>query len=361
MVNEAIRIGLQENLTSQFSITRKCYPLFTTLSYHTSYRLAAVNIATGILKNYRRELRKNPKVKKPYLKYSLFKTWKVKVKQDKLRLSLQPFKFIYIPLNNHTLSVLSNFTVRAVTLTDSIMSIAYSKEIVEIKPTGLIGIDRNLDNVTTSNLNGELSVFDLSRATKIKTRYREVQSHFKRNDDRIRKRICGKYGFKQRNRVKNILHKTSKTIINQAKESNSGIVMENIKGIRKLYQKGNGQGSFYRSRLNSWSYFELQRQIEYKARWEGIPVIYVKAAKTSSKCAICGSPITECTQRKVYCHKCDKLMDRDENAALNIVKQGYLEKPCGLASEAMVQEPLTGNLESQCKPMEPLQVRVFHL
>ena len=33
--------------------------------------------------------------------------------------------------------------------------------------------------------------------------------------------------------------------------------MEDLKGIRRMYQKGNGQGTHYRSRLNSWSFYEL--------------------------------------------------------------------------------------------------------
>jgi transposase len=37
--------------------------------------------------------------------------------------------------------------------------------------------------------------------------------------------------------------------------------------------------------MNSWSFYELQRQIEYKARWLGLPVTYVRAYGTSSKCA----------------------------------------------------------------------------
>ncbi|MEM3828844.1 MAG: hypothetical protein QXP36_06495 [Conexivisphaerales archaeon] len=40
-------------------------------------------------------------------------------------------------------------------------------------------------------------------------------------------------------------------------------VKQNIKGICKLYQKGNGQGRDYRSKMKS-CYYELQRQIEYK-------------------------------------------------------------------------------------------------
>jgi len=43
--------------------------------------------------------------------------------------------------------------------------------------------------------------------------------------------------------------------------------MEDIQGIRKMYRKGNGQGTKYRAKMNPWSFYELQRQIEYKARW----------------------------------------------------------------------------------------------
>ncbi len=67
--------------------------------------------------------------------------------------------------------------------------------------------------------------------------------------------------------------------------------MEDLKGIRKLYRRGNGQGRKYRRKMNSWSFYELQRQIEYKARWLGLPVEYVKAGGTSSKCAVCGSKL----------------------------------------------------------------------
>ena len=69
-----------------------------------------------------------------------------------------------------------------------------------------------------------------------------------------------------------ILHHASKMIVQQAKNHDFGIVMERLTGLRKLYRRGNGQGRWYRGRMNSWSYAELQRQIEYKARWEGLPV-----------------------------------------------------------------------------------------
>ena len=193
---------------------------------------------------------------------------------------------------------------------------------MEIEPIGAIGIDRNLDNVTTADSDGIILRHDLARATEVKSRCRETKRRFKRNDARIRRVVYGKYGRIQRDKVSWFLHNVSASIVRRAKEKRFGIVMENIKGIRRLYRKGNGQGNEYRARLNSWSFYELQRQIEYKARWEGIPVAYVAARGTSVNCSICGSRTYPNGQRTLHCSRCDISIDRDVNAARNILAKG---------------------------------------
>src|SRR5439155_8710446 len=102
---------------------------------------------------------------------------------------------------SHTLHVLAGVRVLTITLTPDSISLTYSKETIEIEPEGYVGIDRNLDNATSASTDETVKTFDLSMATRIKTDYRIVKSQFKRNDSRIRTRIYGKYGEKQRNRV----------------------------------------------------------------------------------------------------------------------------------------------------------------
>ena len=339
MINDCVRVGLTHKITSVYSLVKISYPYLAKYDLPTYYRLSAISRATVLISNYHKTLKHHPNAKVPFVKrQTLTDFYGFRVKSNNLRIVGAQNKKIYIKLNNHVLRSISGFTVRSVTLTACTLSLAFSKETVVTKPTGLIGLDRNLDNATTANSKGETKVYDLSEVTEVKRKYYITRSRFKRNDVRVRRRIYGKYGRKQHNKVQQFIHATSKAIVTEAQNSNSAIVMENLKGIRKLYKKGNGQGNFYRSRMNSWSFFELQRQIEYKAKWVGIPVIYVPPQKTSSTCAICGSSVTECTERKVYCCQCNKIFDRDENAALNIVKRGVRFAPDGLLSEAMVKE-----------------------
>jgi len=340
MVNEAIRVGLKQNITSRFKLTKTVYKELHN-GLHTWYILSAVEKACAILKNYRKAKRKHPYTKQPYVKKAFLSIGNqaYKIADGKLRLPTKPRQFIYIPLNKHTLNVLSepNLKLGSITCKSPLtVSISFSKETAEIEPSGYIALDRNLDNVTTASSNGEITVYDLSKATKAKAVYNDVRSHFRRNDARIRKCIFGKYDGKQKNRVNQILHNVSKQIVEQAEKKRLGIVMENLKGIRRLYRKGNGQGRRFRGRMNSWSCYELQRQVEYKARWKGLPIIYVSPQKTSSNCAICGSKILECTERQVYCPTCNKFVDRDVNAAKNILARGLRFKPVGQPVEAMV-------------------------
>src|SRR2546421_842361 len=337
MVNVCVAIGIEENISSRMTLSLASYHRLSRdiLGY---YRLGAIGIATGILRNYRKAVRKNPWTRVPFARKLMLTTcYGFKIRNGLLRLPVKPREYVYLKLNDHTLQAISALSVRSVTLTPGWVSISYSKEMVEIEPEEYLGVDCNLDNVTTASVNGTAR-FDLSKATRINANYRSVKSRFKRNDIRIRTQVFSKYGEKQRNRIQPLLHSVSKRIVEETKTRRYGIVMEKLTGIRRLYQKGNGQSRNYRARMNSWSYGELQRQIEYKARWEGVRVIYVPARNTSKRCSICGYKTLESTQRRLWCPHCGAILDRDENAARKIAAGGLRFSPSGPPGEAMVEE-----------------------
>ena len=77
-----------------------------------------------------------------------------------------------------------------------------------------------------------------------------------------------KYSRRERNKAKDLCHKLSKSIVAFAKEHGLGIVMENLKGIRRRIDYGRKMNR----RLHSWRFRRLQFYVEYKAKLEGLPV-----------------------------------------------------------------------------------------
>jgi putative transposase len=343
--NEAIRIGVEKNLTSKFNLHYELYYKLRS-EFHSKYVYGALECAASKLKHFRKIKRKSPKAKMPYIykNHILLDNQSYEISDGQIRIPVKPRNYCIIKLNHYVLIQIQDAKLGSITITEDKLIISYSKQTSEQKPTSFVAVDRNLDNTTTFDTQNKFTSHNLRKANDIKQSYKQIKSKFRRNDVRIRKKIFAKYGKKEKNRVHDILHQTSKKIVNQ----NMGIIMEDLKGIRKLYQKGNGQGKKFRAKMNSWSFYELQRQIEYKARWLGLPIIHVKASGTSSKCATCGSKMVPEEHRMLFCSCCNVAVDRDINAAKNILARGTRVVPVGTTGEAMMRNVKATNPQSRC-------------
>jgi len=257
------------------------------------YKLCAISKAAGMLASRKKSIRRGFPTKNPHLsKPILVSCYGFKIENGSLVMPLGDRKFESIPLNSHTLTVLSQLgaQARSFTLTERSLSLYIAKQVEEIKAEGMVGIDRNLRNVTVGNAE-RITYYDVSKAAGIAETTRSIVRSFKRNDVRIRRQVAAKYGQRRQERVRQILNRVSKTIVTEAKKNKQVIAFENIGGIRKLYRKGNGQGCKFRGRMNSWPFHELKRQVEYKAAWEGVPVVTLSAKETrgtTMDCPRCG-------------------------------------------------------------------------
>ena len=298
MLNDCIRIGLAENKTSFMSLRYACYPKLKDYETPAAYKNNAISRANGILSSYRKLLKKKGKrVRKPYCwKPVLTTCYGFKLKEGSIIL---PSK-LKIPLNDYVLKRIQGSEIRSITVSTYTVSICFSKEVLPIAPTEIFGIDTNLENVTVVS-SKRIKRFDTKEIGQAKQNYREVKSHFKRSDSRLFKAISEKYGRLQADKSQSEIHKITARIVKEAKKQKAGIALEDIKGIRKLYRKGNGQGSEYRARLNSWAFGEFQRQIEYKAKRAGLIVIKINARNTSAKCSVCGDRMFSEESRMLRC------------------------------------------------------------
>ena len=117
---------------------------------------------------------------------------------------------------------------------------------------------------------------------------------------------------KERNFAKPYNHQLSHKIVKFAKDNQCQYI-----NLEKLTKEG-----FSNSLLGSWSYYELQTMIEYKAEREGIKVRYVNPAYTSQTCSKCGHVDRENrkTQAQFECVKCGFKLNADHNASINIAR-----------------------------------------
>lgn len=183
---------------------------------------------------------------------------------------------------------------------------------------GTIGIDLGIkDFVVTSN--GEVFEnlhFGKSQTKKIKRLQRQLSRKQKDNNNRNKARIrLAKAYQKITNRKQHYLHQVTNALINE----NQVICMEdlNVKGMMRNHKLA---GS-----IQEMNFGEFRRILEYKARWYGRKVVFVDRFYPSSRrCNNCGHINKELklSDRKWVCPECGSVIDRDYNAALNILEEG---------------------------------------
>ncbi|TBR09796.1 MAG: transposase [Candidatus Nitrosotenuis sp.] len=341
MVNHCIKTGLENNCSTLKKLSSFAYPMLRDYNIMSYYKLTAISQACGRLAQMKKDIKKGRNPKSPYVqKPYLVSCYGFKINGMLLTFPIRNREFANILLNEHVVKILSDqsITSRSFTITPQSLSISIAKNVELIKVESTIGIDRNLRNVTFGNDKKVIQV-NTSEILKIKENYTHIRSACTRNDHRIQKKIYGKLGKRQTNRVKQRIHRMSKSIVNYARKQKAAIIFEDIKGIRKLYRKGNGQGNRFRRKLNSWSFYELERQASYKAAWNGIPFCKIDPKCTSTRCPACGGTLQVDKQKRrdLWCGNCERWQDRDVIASMNIAYKGLYRfcNPQGDASEAM--------------------------
>lgn len=347
MVNDCIKIEIHNNASSLKRLSQFSYHQMSKYDVASYYKLHAIAKAAGILATRKKSIARGIATKNPYFtKLNLVSSYGFKLVGNSFKIPLGRRNYFEIPLADYVKRNLSdpNMMLRSFTLTPEKIVICYSK-LVRPKPfADTIGVDRNLRNVTVGNQK-QVIRYDLSKTVNVIETTTSIVRSFKRNDSRIRKKITKKYGVRKHNKINDILHNVSKKIVEYADNTKTGIVFEDIRGIGKLYRKNNKKGREYRRKMNSWSFAEIKRQIEYKAEWIGIPIIQLTSKETkgtSTLCPRCGERLQVGQKMRSFrCVKCKREMDRDVVAAMNISYRGLarLASSKGSASEAMVQEP----------------------
>jgi putative transposase len=80
---------------------------------------------------------------------------------------------------------------------------------------------------------------------------------------------------------------------------------------------------------------ELRQLLEYKAEEAGVQVLAVNARNTSQVCSMCGEMVHKGLNVRIHqCPTCGLVLDRDVNAALNVLALA-LQNPPGRGGQVI--------------------------
>jgi len=186
------------------------------------------------------------------------------------------------------------------------------------EPQTPIGVDLGERNLATvvALVNGKPTKGTFFRGSEIKVVRHRYFNIRKKLQEKKRLDVVRRLRDKERRIVNHELHIISKKIVEYAKQFPSPvIVMEKLKGIRKNFKKGKKLNK----RFHSLPFRKLQEMVEYKAKLQGVKVVYVNPKNTSKTCHRCGY-VTRTDGREYRCPKCSMVYNRDLNSSINIAR-----------------------------------------
>lgn len=185
-------------------------------------------------------------------------------------------------------------------------------------PNGCLGVDLGIVLLATDS-DGDAYSGEPTRA--VRRRYRRLRRNLQSVGTRSAKRHLKHSRRRESRFCRWVNHNISRRLVDKAKRLGKALVLETLTGIR---ERGNGLGREMRWQLGSWGFHQLQTLIAYKARKEGVPVVFVDAAYSSRTCSRCGfcDKANRKSQACFLCQSCGFQANADQNAACVLEGRG---------------------------------------
>jgi len=198
-----------------------------------------------------------------------------------------------------------------------------------LNPKDFIGIDLGMVRIATDST-GEN--FSGEQVEKFRSRYHHLRCSLQKKGTKSAKRKLKKIARKESRFRKEVNHVISKKLVQKAKDTPSGIGLEDLSHIRGRTTVRKSD----RARHRGFCFHQLQQFIHYKAKIAGVPVVIVNARNSSRACSCCPH-IAKCNRKSqslFFCSNCCHTENADDNASKVISFRA--DKSYGLSQSTQV-------------------------
>lgn len=205
------------------------------------------------------------------------------------------------------------------------LHIPITYEISELKPSevsNIVGIDRGLRFLATTYDSNGKSVFYNGNVVKQKrAHYKALRKQLQQVGTPSSRRRLKAIGQRENRWMRNVNHCISKALV-ESNPDGSLFVIEDLSGVRSATERVRIKDRYA---FVSWSYYDLEQKLSYKALRHHQLVEKVNPAYTSQTCPKCGHTEKSNRNKKLHifcCKNCGYQSNDDRIGAMNLHRMG---------------------------------------
>ena len=192
----------------------------------------------------------------------------------------------------------------------------------------VVGIDRGINFVVATYDSKHKSGFVSGRAIKQKrAHYSKLRKELQKRQTPSARRRLKAIGQRENRWMQDVNHCISKALV-ESNPKHTLFVLEDLTGIRSVTERVKTKDRYVSV---SWSFFDLEQKLIYKAKQNQSTVIKVDPRYTSQCCPVCGHIEKSNRNKKIHlftCKNCGYESNDDRIGAMNLYHMGisYLKE-----------------------------------
>ena len=203
------------------------------------------------------------------------------------------------------------------------ISINYNlDEVCDDEISNVIGVDRGINFIiATYDSKGNSNFVSGKQIKNKRTKFKQLRKELQKRQTPSARRRLKAIGQRENRWMQDVNHCISKALVEQNPKGTL-FILEDLSGVRNATEKVRRKDRY---EFVSWSFYDLEQKLKYKALEHGQKVINVDPKYTSQTCPKCGHIEKANRNKKIHtfcCKNCGYTSNDDRIGAMNLYRMG---------------------------------------